>query len=363
MRRRRFLGWTLLAALGAWPATAESWKSRNVVLVVSDGLRWQEVFGGADSSLMDPKRGGVRNVETLRRDFHRATAEEAREALLPFFWTVLARQGQIYGNRRRGSLARVTNGLNFSYPGYNEMLTGRPDPRIDRNDFGPNPNETVFELLNRQEGFRGRVAAFATWGVFNDIFARGRSGVPVFAGWAPPLEGSGPRVLLLRELYRTTTRIWEDNALDSLMHAAAKEYLQEHRPRLLFVGYGETDEWAHAGRYDLTLRAAHQFDRFLADLWETLESLPEYRGQTTLLVTTDHGRGSGPSDWRRHGEKVKGSEAIWIGLLGPDVAPLGERAEVPEVTLAQVAATIARLCGLAGAPAEIAQPLPIGGSQ
>lgn len=351
-------GVALCVALSAWLAAAEEPKARNVVLVVSDGVRWQEVFRGADPLLMNAKHGGVRNVEALRKDFQRATAPEARQALFPFLWSVLARQGQLFGNRDRGSPARVANGRNFSYPGYNEMLTGRPDPRIDRNDFGPNPNETVFEWLNRQDGFRGRVAAFATWGVFNDILARERSGVAVFAGWSPPLGSDRPRLRLLEELYRTTTRIWEDNALDSLMHAAMKEYVQERRPRLLFVGYGETDEWAHAGRYDLTLRAAHQFDRFLADLWETLEALPEYRGQTLLLVTTDHGRGSGPSEWRQHGEKVRGSEAIWIGALGPGVAPLGERTNAPEVTLGQVAATIARFCAPGSEPRSLPEPLP-----
>ncbi len=333
-------------------------KTRNVVLVVSDGLRWQEVFRGADPSLLDSKRGGVRDADKLRSEFYRPEPEAARQALLPFFWSVVARQGQLFGNRDRRSIARVANGLNFSYPGYNEMLTGRPDPRIDRNDFGPNPNETVFEILGREEGFRGRVAAFATWGVFNDIFARERSRIPVYAGWDPPLESSSPRLLLLRELYRTTTRIWEDNSLDSLMHAALKEYLREHRPRLLFAGYGETDEWAHAGRYDLTLRAAHQFDRFLADLWETLQGLPEYRDQTLLLVTTDHGRGSGPSEWRQHGRKIRGSEAVWIAALGPDVAARGERDDVGEVTLGQIAPTIAKFCQPGMAPFSQAPPLP-----
>ena len=80
-----------------------------------------------------------------------------------------------FGNQNKGSVARVTNGMAFSYPGYNEMLTGYPDPKIDRNEFGPNPNVTVFEWLNRMPEFRGKVAVYGTWNVFQDIFNEKRS--------------------------------------------------------------------------------------------------------------------------------------------------------------------------------------------
>ncbi len=82
------------------------------------------------------------------------------------------RQGQIFGNRDVGSESQVTNGLNFSYPGYNETLTGFADPRIHSNDNVPNPNVTVFEWLNAKPAFTGKVAAFGAWDVFNGIFNR-----------------------------------------------------------------------------------------------------------------------------------------------------------------------------------------------
>ena len=74
-----------------------------------------------------------------------------------------------------------------------------------------------------------------------------------------------------------------------------------------------------------------------------MQELPAYRGQTALIVTTDHGRGSG-GDWTRHGSKVPGSEAIWLAALGPDTPALGVRAGVDGVQ-AQVAATVAALLG------------------
>ncbi len=326
----------------AWPQAA----TRNVVVIVPDGLRWQEVFAGAETGLMDRERGGVPDSERLRRDFSRPTPVEARRALLPFLWDVAVCRGQLFGNQQQGSVARVLNGLNFSYPGYNEMLTGRPDPRVNSNGIGPNPNATVFEFLNRQPELRGRVAAFGTWGVFADIFNQARSGLPVFAGWNPPsFARAVPRLAILSEVQRNMTRLWEDNLHDAFLQAWLKEYVREHRPRLLFVGYGETDEWAHMGRYDLTLRAAHQFDRFVAELWEILQDMPEYRDRTTFILAADHGRGDGPGNWQRHGRDVPGSEAVWIGVFGPDTEPLGERRNVPPVTLGQVAATVAALLG------------------
>lgn len=338
-----FTVWLLIAGHAA---AQSDQKTRNVVLIVCDGLRWQEVFLGPEHALMDKKHGGVSEIAALQKDFGRDTPAAGRQALLPFFWSVIAQQGQLIGNQTKGSVARVTNGLKFSYPGYNEMLTGRADPRVDSNDPRPNPNMTVFEWLAQQPEFHGRVAAFATWQVFDAIFNRERSGLYIFSGWEPHVPRlDTPRQAMLDELYRTTTRLWSDNTYDSLMHAAMKEYLQRERPRLLFVGYGETDEWAHLGRYDLVLRSTHQFDKFVAELWSMLQAMPEYRDQTTFIITADHGRGSGLKKWRDHGRKVAGAEDIWLAVLGPDTAALGERAQIAPITQSQIAATIAALLG------------------
>ena len=90
--------WTLLLAIGQ-AATAAALggqtgsATRNVVLVTADGVRWQEVFRGAEEKLLNEKDGGVSDVDALRRDFWRATPEARRATLMPFFWSVVARQG------------------------------------------------------------------------------------------------------------------------------------------------------------------------------------------------------------------------------------------------------------------------------
>ena len=340
---------------------SNSLKTRAVVLIVMDGFRWQEVFDGPEHALMDEQHGGVENVDRLRKDFWRETSAEGRRALMPFLWSVVAQKGQIYGNQHRGSIAQVTNGMKFSYPGYNEMTTGYPDKKIDRNGFGPNPNTTVFEWMNNKSEFRGQVAVFATWSAFYDIFNAKRSALFVRAGWDLPWTRQlTPREQLLKKLYETTTRPEAGDAFDSFTHEDLLDYLQTHNPRVLFVSYGGTDDFAHEGRYDLVLQAAHEDDQHIEELWNTMQSMPAYRDKVTFLITTDHGRGSGLENWKEH-DYIDGAENIWIAAIGPDTPALGEMASVPRVTLSQIASTVAALLGqdYRGAVPAGAPPLPI----
>jgi hypothetical protein len=322
-------------------------KTRNVVLIVSDGLRWQEIFTGADPSLIDREHGGIwADPKELKQKFWRDDVAERRRLLFPFLWSVVAKQGQIFGNQTKGSVARVTNGMAFSYPGYNEMLTGHADPKIDSNQFGPNPNLTVFEWLNRMSEFRGKVAVYATWNTFKEIFNEKRSGLVMQTGWNLPKKGKlTPEQELMNELYRTTTPLDGEDTFNSFIQIPLLEFVKSDHPRVLFVGYGETDNWAHQGRYDLVLESAHGFDYFVQQLWETMQAMPDYHGQTTFILTTDHGRGSGLVEWKEHGVDQKGSENIWIAVIGPDAPARGERENSAPVTQAQIAATVAKFLG------------------
>jgi Type I phosphodiesterase / nucleotide pyrophosphatase len=323
-------------------------KTKHVFLLISDGLRWQEVFTGAEKDLIATDHGGNwASKEYLQKEFWRDTPEERRKALFPFIWTVIAKEGQIYGNQTKGSVARVTNGLDFSYPGYNEMLAGYPDPRINSNEYGPNPNVTVFEWLNNKPEFHDQVHVFATWEVFKNIFNQPRSHIPMQVAWDIPYKGASlsEREKLLNELYRTTTKLDNEDVYDSFLQVPLRDYVKANHPSLLFVGYGETDNWAHSGRYDLMLESARGYDQFVQELWDLVQSLPEYRDHTTFILTADHGRGSGPKEWREHGNKQKGSENIWLAVIGPDTSPLGERSNIAAITQSQIAATAAALLG------------------
>lgn len=331
--------WVSLVVASAAQATKTN-ATQNVIFVMTDGLRWQEVFRGADSSLIT-KRYKVKDKEALRKAYWRETPEARREALMPFLWSTIAKEGQIYGNRDKGSDAFVTNGLFFSYPGYSETFCGFADPRISSNDKIPNPNLTVFEWLNKKRAYRGQVAAFAAWDVFPSIFNAERAGFPVIAGYDPlKLLANDPRVDLLNHLKSEGPRVWDDEPFDVVPFYTALEYLKERKPRVLYISLGETDDWAHAGNYPEYLNAAHRADEYLGVLWETAQSMPEYRGKTTLIFSPDHGRGDGRK-WTDHGEKLPRSKYIWMAFLGPDTPALGERSNTPAVTQNQIAATLA----------------------
>src|SRR5450631_2779471 len=176
---------TALLVCAAAPAIAG--KTQNVVLIVSDGLRWQEIFTGADAALLNDKAGGSWLPEAeLRKRYWRENIDARRAALFPFLWGTVAKQGQIFGNQLKGSVAHVTNGKAYSYPGYNEMSTGYPNDAIDSNEFGPNPNATVFEWLNKFDDFHGKVAIYGTWNVYDNIFNKNRSGLVMQTGWSLP---------------------------------------------------------------------------------------------------------------------------------------------------------------------------------
>jgi hypothetical protein len=101
----------------------------------------------------------------------------------------------------------------------------------------------------------------------------------------------------------------------------------------------------HAGRYDQYLTAANHVDDFLRRLWTMIQVMPQYRDKTTFIVTADHGRGTGPVDWKSHNDKIAGSEGDWIAVIGPDTPARGERTQTGTNTVSQIAATMAALLG------------------
>lgn len=324
-------------------------RTTHVVHVMIDGLRWQEVFTGADERYMTKEVGNVEKADPLKQRWIRPTPEERRAVLMPFFWSVIAKEGQVFGNRDKGSVVDITNGIGVSYPGYAETLCGVAEPVIRDNRHIMNPNPTVFEWLNGKEAFRGRVAAFGAWNTFAFIFREKTCGFMVDDG-VGPIEG-GKTTEGIRMINTIRSEIpyrWGGVAFDTLVYNGALEWIRANEPRAVFLCMGETDEWAHEYDYAKYLEAAHQADKNLRKLWEMLQSMDEYRGCTTLIINPDHGRGDlegGPRHWGDHGQKYVGSHMIWLAAMGPDIAPLGEREKTETITQNQIAATIAAVVG------------------
>ncbi|SRR5690606_8466689 len=322
--------------------------TENIFIITFDGLRWQELFTGADSALITNKEY-VKDPLGLKNEFWAESGDERRRILMPFFWSELASRGQLYGNRIFNNNVNCSNYKWFSYPGYNEILCGfADDARIKTNNKINNPNMTVLEFINRNPAYKGKVAAFGSWDVFPYIINETRSGIPVNAGFETATGKSlSEREVFLNEMQSQIPSPWQGVRLDGFTHHYALEYLKKNSPRVVFISYGETDDFAHEGKYDAYLRSAHQTDAFIRDLWNWTQSQPAYRNKTTFLITTDHGRGTIPLDtWRSHGTDIKGSDQIWMAVIGPDTEPKGEVKTEMQLYQNQLAKTAASFLGL-----------------
>ena len=327
----------LVALFGcASPGTAKD-SSAKLVLVTLDGVRWQEIFGGIDLELIQTEDFS-RHPEHLKQAYWREGREQRREQLFPFLWSTVAKQGVLIGDRLGDSYMEVSNPWWFSYPGYNEILTGSVDRTIDSNDKNWNENTSFLEVLNNMKPFKNRVMAFASWDVFPYILNTQRSELPVNAGFSVASNPATEKSRWLNEVSARSPALWDTVRLDYLTHGYAMEALKNEHPLVTYIAYGETDDFAHDGSYDRYVDAAHRTDLMLSQLWSYLQSDPFYRGKTTLMISTDHGRGNTPAGWQHHLSKagsakmglldrapegVPESDQIWFAAIGPGIPSKG----------------------------------------
>lgn len=214
----------------------------RVVVIAIDGLRWQEVFEGA-----------------------------RRDSLMPFLWKMGEGKGCMMGNRNRMSRMEVENGIWKSYAGYSEMLCGvTDDEHIFDNRKQYNPHRSVLEMTAALPDYRNRVSAVASWDVMPYILNIRRSELSVD----------------FRSKHRVSAQVRRDSVT---LHRAQKTLGDKH-PKLLFVEFCETDYYAHHGKWKEYLDAAHRNDQYIRELWQYCQGDEFYRGNTTFIITCDHGR-------------------------------------------------------------------------
>lgn len=318
---------------------------KNLVIVTIDGVRWQEVFGGADSALLFSNKYISTDSAEKVHQYWADDVFQRREKLFPFLWNVMAKQGQLYGNRNYENNMQVKNRYWFSYPGYNEIFSGYPDTLINSNDYKPNPNIHFLSFINRHPYYNNKVVAFTNWSAFGRILNEDKCGFLVSYG-NKPLQKSittKSKVLdALSNMQSTMPELWETDRLDGLTYAITKEYIQVFKPKIIYLSLGETDEWAHSGKYDFYLDAAHKADAMLQDLWKNLQADNFYRNNTFLMITTDHGRGH-DDKWTSHNNSTPFSNETWMAIAGPGLAPSGEMKIAANIYTSQLAQTMASL--------------------
>lgn len=296
----------------------------KLFIITLDGFRWEEVFKGADSILIhDPEL----NTDTSMSKalYWAETSTERRKKLLPFIWSVIGKQGELFGNRTYGNKVNVANPYALSYPGYNEILTGEVDYSIYDNEKRKNHNRNILEVLNDSGAYKGKVAAFTSWELFPYILDKEERGSFVLNSGHQKIDDKelSPAQALLNKVQGRIVSD-EPTRYDELTYIACREFVLKNKPSVVFLSFSGTDNAGHANHYDQYLQEANNADRMIGELWRLLQALPEYAGRTTLLITTDHGRGKKKSNWSDHGFFVPGSSQTWYALLGNSVVPHGE---------------------------------------
>ena len=248
------------------------------------------------------------------------------------------------------SAAQCGSATAFAYP----ILVTRKSLRDGR-------GMTLFEATTRSRtrrlrswrcfagigGCRANKLHYSLPGVFSNSLESTRQGPFSLTRGYRALAGSGhsPRALRLSEMQFDLLTPWSSVRHDYFTFELAMEHLRTAKPRVIYIALGETDDWAHERRYDRVLETAEYFDKCLRELWATLQSMPQYKDKTSLVVTTDHGRGSTLEDWTGHGSSVEGAEFIWIAAMGPDTAASRSSASQRTIFSARCRADVASARG------------------
>jgi hypothetical protein len=346
MFMKKILGalFILSISFSAFSQTAE-----NIIIITTDGLRWQEVFGGMDSAIANNKKFNQDDSAAIFKKYWTADALERRKKLMPFLWNIINQKGQIYGNRNYENKVDNANPYWFSYPGYNEIFTGYPDTLINSNSYPPNPNTNLLEYLHEIPKYQHKIAAFGAWNAFDRILNEERAKFPVYSAF-DKIGGANPTVAektinaLAKDSYKP---FGEEEVLDVFTHYGAMNYLQTKKPKVLYISYGETDEWAHHGFYRDYLNAANQVDKWIQDIWNYVQSDPFYKNKTAIFITVDHGRGDAKKEeWTSHNNSIKDSYQIWMAAMGPGIISKGEVKTTQQLYQKQFAQTMAAILGL-----------------
>ena len=310
---------TILLLMTALMMSSAAWgyaQQRRVVWITIDGLRWQEVFGGADSLLVG-NQDFVSDPAATHSRYMRSSEQERRQLLMPFVWNTVSSAGWMAGNRR-----------------------------ITSNKPIPTPNETVLDVVNRDPRYHGQVLCFAGWDCFPAILNAERSGLEVNAAQCHSLSPNPTATeRLLDTLLDETIVQFEGERDDAFTFHYALEAMRSRHPQVLYVALCDVDEYAHHGNYDGYLEAIHRVDRFIGQLWEAAQADPFYRDRTTFIVTCDHGRGDNagnPREWRSHNNRYKHSDETWLLAFGAGIPARGMLTTGQYYTC-QVAPTVAAI--------------------
>jgi arylsulfatase A-like enzyme len=284
------------------------------------------------------------------------------DALMPHLHALVADRGSALGAPGQGPPI-AASGPNFvSLPGYTEIFTGHSRHACADNDCAPTRAPTVMDEARARSSRPSDVAVFASWEKIERAASADPASLVVSTGRSfrsheeSLRDDDTMRSALQQGAHADAFPGHDDFRPDRFTSALALRYLETQRPRLMFLGLGEPDEYAHRGDYAGYLASLRAADATLGDLFAVLGRMGPRGEHTTVIVTADHGRGR---DYRVHGRAFPESGRVWLVAAGGGIEARGLSHATRPHHLADVAPTVRALLQLptdvaptAGAPID-----------
>lgn len=144
---------------------------------------------------------------------------------------------------------------------------------------------------------------------------------------APEIKGNNIDLHQFSELLKLSVSDFVAHALtlsspDELSVYIARQLMRRYAPSLLWITLHDMDV-AHSGSYSLYIEGIQRTDRLCAEIWQEIQSQPEYSGKTTMFILPDFGRDSdmdaGGNGFQHHRTGDALSRTTWIMALGPGI--------------------------------------------
>lgn len=327
--------------------------TRNVILVVLDGVRWQDVFYGVDP--------------VMQLDAPATPTLRAPE-LVPALFSLMSR-GVGLGAAPTGSgLDRVRGAVYvpapyISLPSYRTIVTGGDPPEdcIDNNSSGCWASNSPGRFLWTEVAATGAtVGAVGSWPTLRHLVAPGELRVDYSFGYGADdssqtlLVGDYASMRAHAQSLGSAPANHGTYRRDEETIALALKYVEDRQPRFLFVSLGDADEYGHASvgtsRYAEYIAALRRQDQFIRSLVAVLQAKGQYGEETAVIVTADHGRNRG---FTRHVERAGGAEdqyagRSWLVAAGGGIRAQGLVLDHPPYQLRDLAASIRAMLSMAG---------------
>ena len=145
--------------------------------------------------------------------------------------------------------------------------------------------------------------------------------------YAPELGGSEVELNQLEQILKLSVDEFKAHARtlsspDELSVYIARQLMRQVAPSLLWITMHDIDI-AHAGAYSLYVEGIRRTDRLCAEIWKTIQSEPEYAGNTTMFILPDFGRDSdddsGGNGFQHHRTGDALSRTTWMMAMGAGV--------------------------------------------